>query len=306
MLTPEKSPARRKNTRKSLAASETFWGYTFLAPVIIGFLVFTAIPVVVSLYYSLTNFDGILPPKWVGLENYTSLFTNGEFGHALLNSLYFTLGTVPVGAFLSLLVAMLLNQKIRGQSLYRSAFFIPVIVSYVSVAMVWQWMYNQDYGLINSFLGSLGLPQPPWLASEAWAMPSVIIMSIWKGLGFSSVILLAGLQGISPSMYEAAEVDGANAFQRFRHITLPLIRPTMMFVLLTSMINSLQAFDQIYIMTSGGPGRATEVVCYLIYMNAFQYFKQGYASAMAYILFIIIFVASIVQLKVSEKNNGNV
>ncbi len=306
MLTPEKSPARRKNARKSLAASETFWGYTFLAPVIIGFLVFTAIPVVVSLYYSLTNFDGILPPKWVGLENYTSLFTNGEFGHALLNSLYFTLGTVPVGAFLSLLVAMLLNQKIRGQSLYRSAFFIPVIVSYVSVAMVWQWMYNQDYGLINSFLGSLGLPQPPWLASEAWAMPSVIIMSICKGLGFSSVILLAGLQGISPSMYEAAEVDGANAFQRFRHITLPLIRPTMMFVLLTSMINSLQAFDQIYIMTSGGPGRATEVVCYLIYMNAFQYFKQGYASAMAYILFIIIFVASIVQLKVSEKNNGNV
>ena len=134
-------------------------------------------------------------------------------------------------------------------------------------------------------------------------MPSVIIMTIWKGLGYNGVILLAGLQGISPSLYEAAEIDGASAFQRFTRITLPMIRPTMMFVLLTSMIGALQAFDQIYIMTSGGPGRATEVVCYLIYMNAFQYFKQGYASAMAYILFIIIFAASVIQLKVSEKNS---
>ncbi len=260
-------------------------------------------PVVVSLYYSLTNYDGITAPKFVGFENYIDLFQNGEFGHALLNSVYFTVGTVPLGAFLALLVAILLNQKIRAQSLYRSAFFIPCIVSYVAIAMVWQWMYNQDYGLINSVLGALGLPQPGWLATEELAMPSVIIMTIWKGLGYNGVILLAGLQGISPSLYEAAEIDGASAFQRFTRITLPMIRPTMMFVLLTSMIGALQAFDQIYIMTSGGPGRATEVVCYLIYMNAFQYFKQGYASAMAYILFIIIFAASVIQLKVSEKNN---
>lgn len=292
-----------KKPRKPLSTNETFWGYVFLAPIIIGFLVFTAVPVVVSLYYSLTNYDGITPPKFVGFDNYIDLFQNGEFGHALLNSVYFTLGTVPLGAFLALLVAILLNQKVRGQSLYRSAFFIPCIVSYVAIAMVWQWMYNQDYGLINSVLGALGLPQPGWLATEELAMPSVIIMTIWKGLGYNGVILLAGLQGISPSLYEAAEIDGANAFQRFTRITLPMIRPTMMFVLLTSMIGALQAFDQIYIMTSGGPGRATEVVCYLIYMNAFQYFKQGYASAMAYILFIIIFVASIIQLKVSEKNN---
>lgn len=292
-----------KKQHKPLSTNETFWGYVFLAPVIIGFLVFTLIPVCVSLYYSLTNYDGMTTPKFIGLENFINLFQNGEFGHALWNSVYFTIGTVPIGAFLALLVAILLNQKIHGQGIYRSAFFIPCIVSYVSIAMVWQWMYNQDYGLINTFLGKLGLPQPAWLASEELAMPSVIIMTIWKGLGYNGVILLAGLQGISPSLYEAAEIDGANAFQRFVHITLPMIKPTMMFVLLTSMIGALQAFDQIYVMTSGGPGRATEVVCYLIYQNAFQYFKQGYASAMAYILFIIIFTASIIQLKISERNN---
>lgn len=290
--------------KKSLAASETFWGYTFLAPVILGFLVFTVAPVIMSFYYSLTNYDGILEPSFVGLKNYINLFTNAEFGTSLWNTLYFTIGTVPVGGFLSLLVAVLLNQKIKLVGLYRSAFFIPVIVSFVSVAMVWQWMYNQDYGLINSFLGSLGLYQPPWIASEQWAMPSVIIMSIWKGLGFNSVILLAGIQGISASLYEAADIDGASAIQKFTKITLPLVRPTMMFVLIISMINAFQAFDQIYIMTNGGPGSATQVVCYLIYMNAFQYFKQGYASAMAYVLFLIIFVASIIQLKISEKNNG--
>ena len=160
--------------------------------------------------------------------------------------------------------------------------------------MVWQWLYNEDYGLINAFLGQLGLYQPPWLTSEKWAMPSVIIMSIWKNLGFNAVILLAGVQGISSEIYESADIDGANVVQKFFKITMPLLKPTIVFVTIISMINSFQAFDQIYVMTKGGPGTATQVVSYLIYMNAFQYFKQGYASAMAYILFIIVFIASIV------------
>ncbi|MEG1426322.1 MAG: sugar ABC transporter permease [Oscillospiraceae bacterium] len=299
------SPAKiqTKKKKKPLSANETFWGYFFLFPIIIGFLLFTVVPVIMSFYYSLTNYDGILPPQFVGFANYAKLFTNEEFGQSLMNTIYFAVGTVPVGVFLAIIVAALLNQKIRGLGIYRSAFFIPVIVSFVSVAMVWQWMYSQDYGLINAFLGKLGLYQPPWIASEQWAMPSVIIMSIWKSLGFNSVILLAGIQGISPSVYEAADIDGANIFHKFFKITLPLLKPTIMFVIIISMINSLQAFDQIYIMTNGGPGKATQVVCYLIYMNAFQYFKQGYASAMAYVLFIIIFVASIFQLKASEKSN---
>ena len=256
-----------------------------------------------SFYYSLTNYDGIQPPKFVGFQNYAMLFTNKEFGEALFHTIYFTIGTVPVGVFLAILVAVLLNQKIHGVNVYRSAFFIPVIVSYVSSTMVWQWLYNEDYGLINAFLGQLGLYQPPWLTSEKWAMPSVIIMSIWKNLGFNAVILLAGVQGISSEIYESADIDGANVVQKFFKITMPLLKPTIVFVTIISMINSFQAFDQIYVMTKGGPGTATQVVSYLIYMNAFQYFKQGYASAMAYILFIIVFIASIVQLRFSEKNS---
>ncbi len=225
--------------------------------------------------------------------------------HSVFSSFFLSIlaGRGHLGTILAILVAVLLNQKIRGLNLYKTAFFIPVIVSYTSIAMVWQWLYNDDFGLINSGLNSIGLPSVPWLTSSAWAMPSVIIMSIWKSLGFNSVILLAGVQGVSPAIYEAADIDGANVVQKFFRITLPMLKPTVMFVMIISMINSFQAFDQIYIMTKGGPGTATQVVSYLVYMNAFQYFKQGYASAMAYILFIIIFVASIIQLKVSEKNS---
>lgn len=239
----------------------------------------------------------------MGCRTISTCSPTGDFGEALWHTVYFTIGTVPLGTILAILVAVLLNQKIRGLNLYKTAFFIPVIVSYTSIAMVWQWLYNDDFGLINSGLNSIGLPSVPWLTSSAWAMPSVIIMSIWKSLGFNSVILLAGVQGVSPAIYEAADIDGANVVQKFFRITLPMLKPTVMFVMIISMINSFQAFDQIYIMTKGGPGTATQVVSYLVYMNAFQYFKQGYASAMAYILFIIIFVASIIQLKVSEKNS---
>lgn len=294
--------AAAKKPRKPLGVNETFWGYVFLAPIIVGFLLFTVVPVFTSLYYSFTDFDGIQEPKFIGFKNYIDLFTNGEFGMSIWHSVVYAFWSVPVGAFLALLIAVLLTQKIKGVTLYRSAFFIPCIVSFVSIAMVWQWLYNDDYGLFNGILNGLGLPSIPWLSSPDWAMPSVIIMSVWKGLGFNAVILMAGIQGISTSMYEAADIDGANTVQKFFRITLPMIKPTMMFVLINGMIGALQAFDQIYIMTKGGPSGATEVVSYLIFQNAFNYFKQGYASAMAYVLFIIIFVATLVQLKVSEAN----
>lgn len=290
-------------TKKNLLASETFWAYLFLTPIIIGFIVFTIFPVGMSFYYSLTKSDGITPPVFIGLENYVTLFKEPEFLHALWNTVYYAIGVVPIGAFLALVIAVMLNQKIRFVNVYRSAFFIPVIVSTISVAMVWQWLYNKDYGLINHVLSIVGLPQPAWIASQELAMPSVIIMSIWKNLGFNVVILLAGIQGISPSLYEAADIDGAGAFRKFKSITMPLVRPTMVFVLIISIINAFQAFDQIYIMTKGGPAKATEVVVYLIYNNAFNFFKQGYASAMAYVLFMIIFVISIIQLKVGESSN---
>ena len=281
--------------RKPIGANETFWGYIFLLPVILGFIVFTIFPVVMSFYYSLTDYDGVTPPKFIGIQNYIDLFTNGDFGEALWHTVYFTIGTVPLGTILAILVAVLLNQKIRGLNLYKTAFFIPVIVSYTSIAMVWQWLYNDDFGLINSGLNSIGLPSVPWLTSSAWAMPSVIIMSIWKSLGFNSVILLAGVQGVSPAIYEAADIDGANVVQKFFRITLPMLKPTVMFVMIISMINSFQAFDQIYIMTKGGPAGATRTIGYYIYSNAFKRFDFGYAAALSTALFVIIMLLTLLQ-----------
>jgi multiple sugar transport system permease protein len=268
-----------------------------------GFLVFTLVPVVSSLYLSFTKYDGILAPKFVGADNYVSLFHDQDFLSSLVHTVYYTLGTVPIGTFLSLLIAIVLNAKIRFKNIYRAAFFIPVVTSMVAVSQVWKWLYNSDYGLINGILAGLGLYQPQWLASAEWAMPSIIIMSIWKGLGFNMVIYLAGLQGISPSLYEAAKIDGANAWQRFMFISVPLLRHTTLFVVVMSLIGSFQVFDQVYIMTGGGPANATTVVVYWIYENAFQFFKQGYASAMAYVLFAIIFVITLFQMKLAQRKD---
>lgn len=294
----------KPRVKKKITSQEWFWGYIFLTPIIIGFIVFTVIPIVMSLYYSFTEYDGITKASFVGVQNYIELFKDEDFLISLKNTAVYTMFTVMLGTVLSLFIANLLNTKIRGSKIYRSIFFIPNVISFVAIAMIWQWLYNEDYGLFNSILGSLGLFQPPWLTTTGWAMPSVIIMSIWKGLGFSMVIFLAGLQGISISYYEASIIDGANGFQKFFYITIPLLKNTTLFVLVISMISAFQAFDQVYLLTAGGPERATQVVVYEIYMNAFQFFKQGYASAMSYILFIIILVATLLQFKVTGNENS--
>lgn len=294
---------RRLRGSGGMLSAEWFWGYAFAAPILIGFLAFMVYPLFYSLYLSMTNSDGIMSPAFVGLQNYVSLIGDRSFLKSLLVTVYFTVGTVPVGTLLALVVAVLLNTNIRFATLYRSAFFIPVITSMVAVATVWKWLYNTDYGLINSFLGRMGLYEPPWLSSEEWAMISIIIMSIWKGIGFNMVIFLAGLQGISRTLYEAATIDGANAWQRFASITVPLLRHTTLFVVIMAIIGSFQVFDQIFVMTDGGPANATTVVVYYIYQNAFQFFKQGYASAMAYILFAIIFVTTMIQMRVSRSKD---
>ncbi|WP_204669871.1 carbohydrate ABC transporter permease [Gracilibacillus alcaliphilus] len=282
---------------------EAFWGYVFITPILIGFAVFMFYPLIASLYLSLTESDGINPSSFIGLENYTTLMADEEFLNSLKVTLIYVAGTVPLGAILALLVAVLLNQKIRFVNAYRTAFFIPVITSMVAVATVWKWLYNTDYGLINGMLAKMGLYEPPWLASEEWALLSIIIMSIWKGLGFNMVIYLAGLQNISVSLYEAAKIDGANGFQRLFHITIPLLRHTTLFVVIMSIINSFQVFDQVYIMTNGGPADSTSVIVFYIYQNAFLFFKQGYASAMAYILFIIIFIITFIQMKITNRKD---
>ncbi len=288
-----------------MARKEAAWGYFFIAPIMIGFMVFMLYPFAYSFYLSLTSSDGIVAPDFIGLNNYRNLLQDETFLRSLRVTVYFTLGTVPVGALLSLLAALLLNIKMRFTTLYRTAFFLPVITSMVAIATVWKWLYNTDYGLINSILGNLGWYQPPWLASERWALFSVIIMSVWKNIGFNMVIFLAGLQGISPSLYESAKIDGAGAFKRFVYITVPMLRHTTVFVVIMAVIGSFQVFDQVFVMTDGGPAKSTTVVVYYIYQNAFKYFNQGYASAMAYVLFAIIFAVTLVQTRLARSKDVN-
>src|SRR5579859_484994 len=278
-------------------------GYLFLAPDLVGTLVFAVGPVLVALALGLFAWDILTPPRFVGLSNYrTLLLDDPVFRQVLLNTSAYVLGTVPVRTALALLLAIALNQQLHGVSVFRAAYFLPTITSAVAAATVWRWIYEPNFGLLNSLLYAIGVQHPPtWLSSPAWAMPALILLGIWQGLGFQMVIFLAGLQGIPAHLYEAAAIDGAGWWVRFRHITLPLISPTTFFVLIISVIGSYQVFDQAFILTEGGPGYATTTLVYYIYEYAFQFFKMGYAAAMAWILFAIVFVLTVLQFRLQAR-----
>ncbi|NLY52652.1 MAG: sugar ABC transporter permease [Firmicutes bacterium] len=280
-----------------LKYSDKFWAAILLAPNFIGFLVFILFPMIASFFLSFTEWDLLTDIKWIGFGNYQELASDETFWKVLWNTLYYTLGTVPPGIILSLILAVALNQPIRGVKTYRALYFLPVISSSVAVAVVWQWLYNPEFGLLNYILSLFGIEGPLWLTSTTWAMPAVIITSIWKNLGFNMLLFLAGLQGIPDTYYEAAEIDGANGFAKFRYITLPLLSPTTFFVVVMSIISSFQAFDLVHVMTQGGPARSTSVLVHYLYQNAFQYFRMGYASAIAYVLFFLVFIVTMIQLK---------
>ncbi|MFN8522180.1 MAG: sugar ABC transporter permease [Chloroflexota bacterium] len=285
-----------------LRRQETIAGYLFLLPNIIGFLVFSSVPVIFTFSISLFDWDMIRTPQYVGWDNYVKLLTDdGTFRKVLFNTAYYVLGTVPLGVSLSLLLAMAMNASIRGITFFRAVFFIPVISSAVAVAMMWRWLFNGDFGLINVMLVSLGLKSIPWLSSTAWAMPAVIIMAVWKNLGYNMLIFLAGLQSIPAQLYEAAAIDGANGWRRFWHITLPMLAPTMFFVLVISVIGSFQVFDLAFILTKGGPGDATNTIVMYIYNQAFQFFHMGYAAATAWVLFVIIFTLTLLQTQLQRR-----
>jgi multiple sugar transport system permease protein len=280
----------------TLARREAVWGYLFLLPNIIGFLVFTALAVVVALGLSLTEWDLLTPPRFIGLANYQKLLTNDPvFRTAMVNTLYFVAGVVPLDIVCALSLAVLLNRPIRAMALYRAIYFVPVVTSLVAVAIVWQWLYHTEVGVVNHLLTSVGLPRVNWLGSTEWAMPAVIFMSVWKAMGYYAVIFLAGLQGIPGHLYEAASIDGATDWQRFWKITLPLLSPTLFFVLVISIIQAFQVFGQIFIMTRGGPGNATQTIVFFIYNNGFVWFRMGYAAAASWILFAIIFAITAAQ-----------
>jgi multiple sugar transport system permease protein len=306
MATTLKAGARPVTARSGgfspLRRQETITGYLFLLPNILGFLIFSSVPVLVTLAISLLDWDLIRAPRFVGLDNYIKLLTDDAlFRKVLFNTGYYVLGTVPAGVILSLLLALAMNANVKGIAFYRAIFFIPVISASVAVAMMWRWLYNTDFGLINVLLTSIGLKGIPWLSSTAWAMPSVIIMAIWKSLGYNMLIFLAGLQGIPIHLHEAAAIDGANSFQRFRYITVPLLAPTTFFVLIISGINSFQVFDLAFVLTRGGPGDATNTMVMYIYNQAFQFFHMGYAASIAWVLFAIIFVVTLCQHQLQKR-----
>ncbi len=281
---------------------EALWGYLFLLPNILGFLAFNLFPLLFAIGMSFTRWDLIAPPTFVGLSNYEKLFLEDEsFRIAVKNTVFFTVLSVPTGTVLSLILANVLNQKIRGTTFYRTAFFLPVVSSSIAVALVWIWVFNPDFGLLNEILSTFGLPRLKWLASSTWALPAVVIVSVWRGLGPSTVIFLAGLQGIPEELYDAAKIDGANARQLFRYVTIPMLSPTTFFVIVVSIIGSFQVFDLIYMMTRGGPGRASLVLVYYIYEHAFRWFGMGYAASIAFVLFIVIFVLTMIQLRLSGR-----
>lgn len=295
--------ASRQGLMLKPRAREALAGYLFLLPNLVGFLIFTALAVVASAAISLTDWDLLSSPKFVGLDNYVKLLTADPlFRKVLLNTFYFTFVSVPLTVVISLGLALALNQGIRGLALYRAAYFMPVITAMVVVALIWRWLYNPDFGVLNYLLNQLGIRRPPnWLADQHWAMPAVIIMAVWKQVGYNMVIFLAGLQAIPANLYEAASIDGAGRWERFRYVTLPMLTPTTFFVLVISLIGSLQVFDAVLVLTEGGPANTTRTIVFHIWEQAFRFLHMGYAAAIAWILFFIIFLITLVQWRLQGR-----
>jgi multiple sugar transport system permease protein len=290
-----------KNKRSTLLRQEKIWGYIFLIPFFVGFIFFIIGPIVVALGLSMTQWDLIGTPKFISLANYQNLFRDNLFWIALKNTLYYTFVSLPITIILSLILALLMNRKLIGIKWYRSVYFLPVTISIVAVSLLWAWMYSPDFGIINYIFSLIGLPQPGWISVTSWAMPSVIIMSIWRSLGFNIIILLAGLQNIDRNLYEAAAIDGAGPWLQFKSITIPMLSSVLFFVIVIGLINSFQVFEQTYIMTQGGPGYSTFTLVYYIFQAGFQFLRMGYASAMSFVLFIIIFLITAGHLSLQSK-----
>jgi multiple sugar transport system permease protein len=273
----------------------------FILPSLIPLAMFILGPMAASVAISLLKWDLLRPPKFIGLNNFAALLTDADFKAAIGHTLIFIVGYLPLVYFGGLGLALLLNQKLRGSSFFRSAYFLPVVTSWVVVALVWRWLLNPSGGIVNSALAAFGIQGPGWWTDPAWAIPSVILASAWKDLGFVMVILLAGLQQIPEDYYEAAQVDGAARWQRFRRITMPLLSSSTFFVLVISLINSFQVFDQVWVMTGGGPAGASSVVVEQIVRHAFKYNQMGYASAMSWVLFAVILVITLIQFRLQRR-----
>lgn len=288
-------------TKLSKRARNRVWVIIFIAPSFLGLLIFTILPILASLGLTFADWDLITPPKFAGFDNFIRLAGDMRFWRALKHTLGFIAGYIPLVILTSLSAAMLLDQKLFGRKILRTAFFVPVVSAWVAVALLWMWIFNPKFGLLNYILALIGITGPAWLYDPTWAMPAIILTSVWKDTGFFMVMFLAGLQSIPQIYYEAAKIDGAGRWSRFFRITLPLLTPTAFFVMIMALINSFQVFDQVWIMTGGGPAGATSVVVEQIVRNAFNYSRMGYAATISWFLFLLVFSATLIQMQLQKR-----
>ena len=295
----EKSRERRRNERSFLSASP------FLTASLIGFAIFYFAPMVISVVISLTDWNGLdrllapgfMAEHFIGLDNYKAILTGAEFWKVLKNTLVYIVLYIPLMLTTSTAIAALLSRQRRGVGAFRVLYYIPVLTSWVAASLIWKSLLSPQYGAMNGILAFFGMEGPGWLTDEKWAMPAIVLVSVWKDMGFFGLILLSGMIGIDRAYYEAAEIDGAGSWTRFLKITLPLLTPALFYVLIVSLINSFQLFPQIMIMTDGGPNGATQVMMERIYKYGFRYYRMGYASAFSWILFIVIMICTAVQMR---------
>ena len=289
------SPAKGRRLLRP-EAKFALQAYAFLLPSFVGLLVFLILPIIAVAVLSFFNWGLIAQPTFIGLGNYSKLFGSSSFWHSLLLTLYYVLLNIPMQTVFALLLALLLNQKLPGRGIFRTLFVVPWMATAVAMGIVWQWIFDPQYGSLNSFLSLFHITGPAWLSSPGWALPAIAAVNIWQYTGYNMLFFLAGLQGIPPDFYEAASLDGASPVRKFFTITLPLLTPTLFFVLVTDVIGSAQVFDTVYVMTQGGPGNATSVLNFTIFQQAFVFFHAGYASALSMVLFAILLIITLLQV----------
>lgn len=299
----EAGASRRKAARRRLPVltrRRLLIGLAFVSPWIVGFLAFTLYPFGATLYYSFTRFSGVGHPTFIGIQNYRSLVSDNLFWKSLYNTAYYTILEVPLSTVVAIGIAMLLNMRVKGLAVYRTIFYLPTVVPLVAGSILWLWLFNPSFGIVNDLLTAIHVPGPSWMFSAAWAKPTFILLGMWQ-VGAPMVIYLAALQGVPKDMYEVAYLEGASAWERTRFVTLPMISPAILFNVVLGLVASLQYFTQAYVMTSGGPNNATLFYALYLYYEAFKYLRLGYASAMAWILFVVVVVITVGVFRVSSR-----
>jgi multiple sugar transport system permease protein len=298
---PLAGPLPAAGQRRRFGRAQSRMGLIFIAPVLILFSIFVILPAFAALYLSFTDYDILTPPEWVGLENYQRLWTDSLLRRAFQNILLYCLLYVPAMLITSILLAMALNRRRPGVTVFRAIYYLPVVTSPVAAATVWVWLLNRDFGVVNQLLAYVGIDGPAWLANTQTALLAVVIVTLWQGIGGNMIIYLAGLQGVPQDLVEAARLDGASRLQVFRDVTWPMLRTTTLFVLTVTLIGAFQLFDQAYVMTQGGPGYATLTPVYRIYQAGFTRLDMGYASSQALVLFVVILAVTLIQLRINRE-----